>query len=177
MYVETVPNRNSPPAILLREGWRENGKVKKRTLANLTKWPPQKIDALRRVLRNEPLIGREDAFDIQRSLPHGHVAAVLGTLRKLRLDRTIAGADSPERQRALAMIVARVLDPGSKLATARGLAEATARDSLAETLALEEIDEDDLYAAMDWLLERQDAIERCCQNNRIESAKRLLKDS
>ena len=160
MYVETVPNRNSPPAILLREGWRENGKVKKRTLANLTKWPPQKIDALRRVLRNEPLVGREDAFDIQRSLPHGHVAAVLGTLRKLRLDRTIAGADSPERQRALAMIVARILDPGSKLATARGLAEATARDSLAETLALGEIDEDDLYAAMDWLLERQDAIER-----------------
>ena len=169
MYVETVPNRNSPPAILLREGWRENGKVKKRTLANLTKWPPQKIDALRRVLRNEPLVGREEVFDIQRSLPHGHVAAVLGTLRKLRLDRTIAGADSPERRRVLAMIVARVLDPGSKLATARGLAEATARDSLAETLALGEIDEDDLYAAMDWLLKRQDAIER-------RLAKRHLKD-
>ena len=169
MYIETVPNRNSPPAILLREGWRENGKVKKRTLANLTKWPPQKIDALRRVLRNEPLVGREEVFDIQRSLPHGHVAAVLGTLRKLRLDRTIAGADSPERRRVLAMIVARVLDPGSKLATARGLAEATARDSLAETLALGGIDEDDLYAAMDWLLKRQDAIER-------RLAKRHLKD-
>ena len=93
MYVETVPNRNSPPAIHLREGWRENGKVKKHTLANLTKRPPQKIEALRRVLRNEPLVGREDAFDIQRFLPHGHVGAVLGTLRKLRLDRTIAGAD------------------------------------------------------------------------------------
>ena len=176
MYVETVPNRNSPPAILLREGWRENGKVKKRTLANLTKWPPQKIDALRRVLRNEPLIGREDAFDIQRSLPHGHVAAVLGTLRKLRLDRTIAGADSPERQRTLAMIVARILDPGSKLATARGLAEATARDSLAETLALGEIDEDDLYAAMDWLLERQDAIERRLARRHLKDGALVLYD-
>ena len=176
MYVETVPNRNSPPAILLREGWRENGKVKKRTLANLTKWPPQKIDALRRVLRNEPLVGREDAFDIQRSLPHGHVAAVLGTLRKLRLDRTIAGADSPERQRTLAMIVARILDPGSKLATARGLAEATARDSLAETLALGEIDEDDLYAAMDWLLERQDAIERRLARRHLKDGALVLYD-
>ena len=176
MYVETVPNRNSPPAILLREGWRENGKVKKRTLANLTKWPPQKIDALRRVLRNEPLVGREDAFDIQRSLPHGHVAAVLGTLRKLRLDRTIAGADSPERQRTLAMIVARILDPGSKLATARGLAEATACDSLAETLALGEIDEDDLYAAMDWLLERQDAIERRLARRHLKDGALVLYD-
>ena len=169
MYIEKVPNRKSPPAILLREGWRENGKVKKRTLANLTKWPPQKIDALRRVLRNEPLVGREEAFDIVRSKPHGHVAAVLGTLRKLRVERAIAGADSPERRRVLAMIVARILDPGSKLATARGLAEATARDSLAETLGLEDCDEDDLYAAMDWLLKRRDAIER-------RLAKRHLKD-
>ena len=176
MYIETVPNRNSPPAILLREGWRENGKVKKRTLANLTQWPPQKIDALRRVLRNEPLVGREDAFDIQRSLPHGHVAAVLGTLRKLRLDRTIAGADSPERRRVLAMIVARILDPGSKLATARGLAADTARDSLAETLALGEIDEDDLYAAMDWLLERQDAIERRLARRHLKDGARVLYD-
>ena len=176
MYIETVPNRNSPPAILLREGWRENGKVKKRTLANLTKWPPQKIDALRRVLRNEPLVGREDAFDIQRSLPHGHIAAVLGTLRKLRLDRTIAGADSPERRRVLAMIVARILDPGSKLATARGLAADTARDSLAETLGLEDCDEDDLYAAMDWLLERQDAIERHLARRHLKDGALVLYD-
>ena len=176
MYIETVPNRNSPPAILLREGWRENGQVKKRTLANLTKWPPQKIDALRRVLRNEPLVGREDAFDIQRSLPHGHVAAVLGTLRTLRLDRAIAGAESPERQRTLAMIVARILDPASKLATARGLAEATARDSLTETLALGETDEDDLYAAMDWLLERQGAIERRLARRHLKDGALVLYD-
>ena len=176
MYIETVPNRNSPPAILLREGWRENGQVKKRTLANLTKWPPQKIDALRRVLRNEPLVGREDAFDIQRSLPHGHVAAVLGTLRTLRLDRAIAGAESPERQRTLAMIVARILDPASKLATARGLAEATARDSLTETLALGETDEDDLYAAMDWLLERQGTIERRLARRHLKDGALVLYD-
>ena len=160
MYIETVPNRNSPPAILLREGWRENGKVRKRTLANLSKWPKGKIDSLRRLLKDEPMVGRDDAFDIVRSLPHGNVAAVLGTLRTLRLDRLIDPAHSPQRERVLAMVAARILNPGSKLATARGLAEETARDSLAETLGLGPLDEDDLYASMDWLLERQDRIER-----------------
>ena len=176
MYIETVPNRNSPPAILLREGWREGGKVRKRTLANLSKWPGAKVDTLRRLLKNEPLVGRGDAFDIVRSRPHGHVAAALGTLRKLRLDRTIAGADSPERRRAVALIVARILDPGSKLATARGLAEATARDSLAETLGLEDCGEDDLYAAMDWLLGRQDAIERRLAKRHLEDGALVLYD-
>ena len=108
--------------------------------------------------------------------PHGHIAAVLGTLRKLRLDRTIAGADSPERRRVLAMIVARILDPGSKLATARGLAADTARDSLAETLGLEDCDEDDLYAAMDWLLERQDAIERRLARRHLKDGALVLYD-
>ena len=170
MYIESVPNRNSPPAVLLRESFRAAGKVKKRTLANLSKWPPTLIEGLRVLLKGGAAVSRlDDAFDIVRSKPHGHVAAVLGTLRKLRLDRAIAGADSPERRRALAMIVARILDPGSKLAAARGLAEATARDSLAETLGLEDCGEDDLYAAMDWLLKRQDAIER-------RLAKRHLKD-
>ncbi len=176
MYIETVPNRNSPPAILLREGWREGGKVRKRTLANLSKWPGAKVDTLRRLLKNEPLVGRDDAFDIVRSRPHGHVAAALGTLRKLRLDRTIAGADSPERRRALALIVARILDPGSKLATARGLAEAAARDSLAETLGLQDCGEDDLYAAMDWLLERQNAIERRLAKRHLEDGALVLYD-
>ena len=169
MYIETVPNRSSPPAVLLREGWREGKRVRKRTVANLTAWPAGKVETLRRLLKNEPLVGRDEAFDIERSLPHGHVAAVLGALRKLRLDRTIAGSASPERERVLALIAARILDPGSKLATARGLAEATARDSLSETLGLGDIDEDDLYAAMDWLLERQGAIER-------RLAKRHFKD-
>ena len=118
----------------------------------------------------------DDAFDIVRFKPHGHVAAVLGTLRKLRLDRAIAGPDSPERRRVLAMIVARVLDPGSKLATARSLAADTAHDSLAETLALTDCDEDDLYAAMDWLLERRDAIERRLANRHLEDGALVLYD-
>ena len=177
MYIESVPNRNSPPTVLLRESFRDAGKVNKRTLANLSKWPPTLIEGLRVLLKGGAAVARlHDAFDIQRSLPHGHVAAVLGTLRKLRLDRTIAGADSPERRRVLAMIVARILDPGSKLATARGLAADTARDSLAETLGLGEIDEDDLYAAMDWLLERQDAIERRLARRHLKDGALVLYD-
>ncbi len=176
MYIEIVPNRNSPPAILLREGWREGGKVRKRTLANLSKWPQEKVDALRRVLKDEPLVGREEAFDIVRSRPHGHVAAVLGTLRQLGLDRLIGARRSPERDRVLAMIVARVLDPGSKLATARNLAAATAANSLADTLGMDPVDEDDLYAAMDWLLQRQARIERALARRHLEEGALVLYD-
>ena len=176
MYIETVPNRNSPPAILLREGWREDGKVKKRTLANLSKWPQAKIETLRRLLKDEPLVGRDDAFDIVRSLPHGHVAAVLGTLRQLRLERLIAPQRSPERDRVVAMLVTRVLEPGSKLATAGGLAAATARHTLADTLQLGALTEDDLYAAMDWLLARQDRIERSLARRHLEDGALVLYD-
>ena len=176
-YIETVPNHSSPPAILLREGWREGVKVRKRTLANLSKWPPTLVEGLRVLLQGGTAVSRlDDAFDIVRSKPHGNVAAVLGTLRKLRLDRAIAGADSPERRRVLAMIVARVLEPGSKLATARSLAADTARDSLAETLALKDCDEVDLYAAMDWLLERRDAIERRLAKRHLEDGALVLYD-
>ena len=177
MYIESVPNRNSPPAVLLRESFRDAGKVKKRTLANLSKWPPTLVEGLRVLLKGGAAVSRlDDAFDIVRSRPHGHVAAALGTLRELRLDRTIAGADSPERRRALAMIVARIVDPGSKLAAARGLAEATARDSLAEALGLEDCGEDDLYAAMDWLLERRDAIERRLARRHLEDGALVFYD-
>ena len=177
MYIESVPNRHSPPAVLLRESFRDAGKVKKRTLANLSKWPPTLIEGLRVLLKGGAAVSRlDEAFDIVRSKPHGHVAAVLGTLRKLRLQRTIAGADSPERRHVLAMIVARIVDPGSKLATARGLAADTARDSLAETLGLEDCDEDDLYAAMDWLLERQDAIERRLARRHLKDGALVLYD-
>ena len=170
MYIESVPNRNSPPAILLREGWREGGKVRKRTLANLSKWPPALVEGLRVLLKGGTAVTNlEKAMDIVRSLPHGAVAAVLGMIRQLKLDRLIDGADSPVRRRVLAMIVERILHPGSKLATARGLAEATARDSLADTLELGPCDEDDLYEAMDWLLERQENIEK-------RLAKRHLKE-
>ena len=159
MYIDIVPNRNSKPAILLREGWRENGKVKKRTIANISSWSMHKVHTFRRLLRDEPLVGRDDLFDIVRSRPHGHVAAVLGTLRKLGLDRLIDPRPSERRNQVLAMIVARILEPASKLATARGLAEATAVNTLGEILDAG-LGEDDLYGAMDWLLERQDRIER-----------------
>ena len=110
--------------------------------------------------RTNPCSAPTDAFDIIRSKPHGHVAAVLGTLRKLGLDRMLSARPCPERERVVALIAARVLGPVSKLATARALAEATARDSLAETLGLGETSEDQLYAAMDWLLERQVVVEK-----------------
>ena len=176
MYIDTVPNRNSPPAILLREGWRENGKVKKRTLANLSKWPRAKIDNLRRVLKNETLFGRDEVFSIARSLPHGQVAATLGTLRQLGLDRLIDPKASPQRQRVLAMIVARILHPGSKLATARGLCEATAHSTLADALGLGALDENDLYAAMDWLLPRQGRIEKGLAKRHLKAGTLVLYD-
>jgi hypothetical protein len=126
MYIATIPNRSSPPAILLRESYRQDGKVKSRTLAHLTHWPPAQLAALRRVLRGELLVAPDDAFEIVRSLPHGHVAAVLGTLRRLGLDQRIALKKSRSRELVLAMLVARLLDPRSKLATARGLGDDTA---------------------------------------------------
>jgi hypothetical protein len=89
MYVTRVPNRSSPPAVLLRESWREGGKVKTRTLANLSDWPEAKVEALRRVLRGETLLVAADRFAIERALPHGHVVAVLGTLRLIGLDRLL----------------------------------------------------------------------------------------
>src|SRR5439155_10863522 len=120
MYVESVPNRNSPPAILLREASRVDGKIVKRTLANLSRWPAAQIDALRRVLKRESLVSPADAFQILRSFPHGHVAAALGTLRRLGLESILSRSRGPQRDLAVAMIVARILEPASKLATARG---------------------------------------------------------
>ena len=134
------------------------------------------IETLRRLLKDEALVGRDDAFDIVRSRPHGHVAAVLGTLRTLGLERLIAPRRSPERDRVVAMIVERVLKPGSKLATARGLAEATARDTLSETLGLGAVDEDDLYAAMDWLLARQERIEGGLATRHLQDGALVLYD-
>jgi len=159
MYVATIPNRSSPPAILLRESYRQDGQVKTRTLANLTHWPPAQLEALRRVLRGDPVVAPEDALEIVRSLPHGHVAAVLGTVRRVGLDTIIAAKKGGHRELVVAMIVARILAPQSKLATARGLGPDTASTSLGETLHVEAADADDLYAAMDWLLRRQPRIE------------------
>ena len=161
MYVVRVPNRGSPPAILLRESYREAGKVKNRTLANLSAWPEAKVDALTRVLKGQPppAAGLDGAFEITRSLPHGHVAAVLGTARQLGLDELIDPVPSRQRDLVTAMAAAQVIAPDSKLAIARGLREETAASSLGEVLHLGACDEDDLYAAMDYLAARQDTIQ------------------
>src|SRR5512140_1733610 len=161
MYVVKVPNRGSPPAILLRESYREDGKVKNRTLANLSSWPDAKVDALTRVLKGQPppAAPLREAFEITRSLPHGHVAAVLGTARQLGLDELIDPVPSRHRDLVTAMTVAQVIAPDSKLAIARGLRGQTAASSLGEVLHLGGCDEDDLYAAMDYLHARQDKIQ------------------
>ena len=167
MYVTKVPNRSSPPAVLLRESYRDGGKVRTRTLANLTDWPDAKVEALRRVLKGDTAIVSKGAFRIERSLPHGHVAAVLGMAKKLKLDKLLP--KSRLGKLGLAMIVARVIEPAAKLATARQLSEATAAHSLGAVLELGDVDEDELYAALDLLGEAQPKIETAL-------AKRHLRD-
>lgn len=177
MYVERVPNRNSPPAVLLRESYREFGKVKKRTLANLSKLPEAIIDKIRIVLRGGEVIENvQEHFQIVRSLPHGHVAAVLGTILKLGLEKIIDTDKSRQLALVLAMIVARIIAPGSKLATARGIDPATAHTSLGEQLKLENTTEDELYEAMDWLFERQQDIEDALAKRHLQDGTLVLYD-
>src|SRR5262249_49746399 len=180
MYVERVPNRNSPPAILLRESYREGDKIKKRTLANLSDWPEDKIEALRRVLRNETVPPTSpDELIMLRSLPHGHVAAALWELHKLGLDRLLSqGGRQPKREVALcvAMIVARLIEPGSKLATGRMLDEETATCSLGQVLGLGAVDEQDLYGALDWLIEQQQRIEAGLARRHLKNGMLVLYD-
>jgi transposase len=178
MYVALVPNRSSPPAYLLREGYREGGKVKSRTLANLSHWPLAKIERLRRVLRDEVLSGATEGLTMLRSLPHGHVAAVLGIARKIGLDRLLAAGQAPARLAALvlAMILARVIDPASKLATARQLDAATATSSLGPLLELGTVSEQELYAALDWLLSQQSRIESRLAQRHLSQGTLVLYD-
>ena len=176
MYIDTVPNRNSPPAVLLRESSRVGNKIIKRTLANLSDWPAPQVDLLRRVLKGEALLSPSQALQIERSLPHGHVAAALGTLRRIGLESELSRSACPERDLACAMIVARILFPASKLATARGLNEQTASSSLGALLGLELVDEDHLYAAMDWLLPRQARIEDQLAARHLQPATVVLYD-
>ena len=176
MYVETVPNRGSRPAVLLREGWREGHRVRKRTLANLSDWPPQKVEALRRLLRDELLVAPSEAFAVQRSRPHGHVAAVVGTIRKLGVDRLLASRRTAERDRAVALIAARVLAPDSKLATTRALDAHSATSTLGEMLGLETVEVEDLYAAMDWLGVRQAKIEKALAERHLHDGTLVLYD-
>ncbi len=178
MYVAKVPNRNSPPAYLLREGYREGEKVKSRTLANLSHWPLAKIERLRCVLRDEVLASATEGLTMLRSLPHGHVAAVLGSARKIGLDHLLAAAHTPALLAALvlAMIVARVIDPASKLATARQLDAATASSSLGPLLELDMVSEQELYAALDWLLSQQSRIEHRLAQRHLSNATLVLYD-
>jgi hypothetical protein len=177
MYIESVPNRNSPPAILLRESYRENGRVLKRTLCNLSDWPLAHIEGLRGVLKGGTVIPAErDAFTVLRSLPHGHVAAALGIARKIGLDRMLGADGNRWRDLVLALVVGRIIDPASKLAAARALSPATATSSLGEMLGLGAVNEDELYAALDWLLERQPAIETALARRHLNSGTLVLYD-
>jgi hypothetical protein len=177
MYIDIVPNRQSPPAVLLRESYRKHGKVKKRTLANLSKLPKDIVDQLRLLLRGGQAVRDfEDALEVVRSLPHGHVAAVLGTLIKTGLDQIISREKSRELSLILAMIIARVIDPQSKLATARGLDPETAATSLGEVLGLERVSENDLYFAMDWLGEKQERIENVLAAKHLKGGLLVLYD-
>lgn len=177
MFIDVVPNRSSPPAVLLREAWREGKRIRKRTLANLSHLPPDAIDALRRIFRGEKLVPLSDAgFEILRTRPHGAAAAVLGTAQKLALDAVLATRPSRERSVALALICARLLEPGSKAATARSLWSETATSTLAEALKLAEVQVDECYAALDWLLAAQPRIEAKLAERHLSDASLVLWD-
>lgn len=150
------PTVTPPPAVLLREAFREGKKTHKRTLANLSDWPEEKIDSFRRLLRDERLVSAQDLLATEKSLPHGHVEAILEMIDRLKLDRLISAQPCRERDLVLAMIVERLIGPCSKLATTRQWHSTT----LAEELGVGDASEDDLYAAMDWLFERQERIEK-----------------
>jgi len=177
MYVTSVPNRGSPPAILLRESYRDNGKVKTRTLANLSHWPEHKVENFKRARKGlPPAVDLSEAFEITRSLPHGHVAAVLGTARALGIDELLDSVPSRQRDLVMAMLVAQVIAPASKLATARGLRAETATSSLGQVLGVSACDEDDLYAAMDWALERKDGVENALAARHLVNGTLVLYD-
>jgi transposase len=172
MYIENVPNRNSPPATLLREGWREGKKTHKRTLANISDWPQYKIETLRRLLKDELLVSPKDLFHTERTLPHGHVEAILGTIRKLGLESIISSKPCRERDLVVAMVVERLIHPCSKLATTREWHTTT----LAEELSVQDADEDDLYEAMDWLLQRKQRIEKKLAQRHLSEGCKVLYD-
>ena len=161
MYIESIPNRNSPPAILLREGYREGGKVLKRTLANLSSWDPQLVEHFRVLLKGGVAVESASAvLSIERALPHGHVAAVLGAARGCGSSLWFGSAPKELQPLLQAMLVARVLEPASKLATHRMLHEDTATSSLGHVLGVGQCGVDDLYRALDWLHDAQPGIER-----------------
>jgi hypothetical protein len=175
MHVSTTIRRSGEreyTATLLRRSYRQDGKVKKETLANLSHLPPDAIDAIRRVLAGETLVNAQDAFEIERSLPAGHVNAALVMARRLELGKVLDRSASRQRDLCMAMILGRVIAPGSKLGTVRTLGQST----LASELGVEGADEDDLYAAMDWLIERQDRIEDRLAARHLRDGEMVLYD-
>jgi hypothetical protein len=177
MYIESVPNRNSPPAVLLRESFRANGKVKKRTLANLSCLPVNVIEGLRILLAGgKALPTDQDLFSVLRSWPHGHVAAVLGVMRSLGFDRLLGRTGDRMRDLIMALVACRLLEPASKPATARMLNPESAANSLAEVLQLSDVDENDLYAALDWLAQHQPNIEKILAGRHLDNGTLVLYD-
>jgi transposase len=172
MYVDEVPNRNSRPAILLRESRRQGKKTLKKTLANMTDWPQDLVATIRLSLKGETLVPKNGLFAIERSLPHGHVEAVLGTIRRLGLEDLIGSKRRRERDLVMAMIVQRLIDPCSKLATTRQWHDTT----LAEELRVVDASEDELYAALDWLLKRQERIENKLAGKHLHEGAVVLYD-
>lgn len=174
MYIAIIPNRQSPPAILLREGYREGGKVKNRTLANLSKLPPEAIEAIRRVLKGDKLVSTDELFEIVEdgSPAHGHVEAVMTAMQRLGFARLISSRSSRQRDLVVGMVVARILKPQSKLATTRWWSSTTVPD----ILDIGDADEDDLYEAMDWLQERQGNIEKKLAARHLENGGLALYD-
>lgn len=178
MHIAKVPNRNARPSYLLRETYREDGKVKNRTLANLSKLPVERIETLRAALRGDPLapIG-DNGFEIRRSLPHGHVLAALSVARRIGLEDLLPRR-APQRRRdlALALIVARLLDPAAKLATARMLDSATASHSLGETIGLGHLTAREIYTTLDWLGAEQAFIENQLARRHLKNGALVLYD-
>jgi len=172
MYIDVVPNRKSKPAILLREGWREGKRTPKRTIANLSHWPDEDVEALRLLLKGKKLLPKDEVFSIERSTPHGHVQAVLGVMRKLGVDTLLASRSCRERDLVMAMIAQRLLDPCSKLATTRLWHTTT----LAQELDVEDADANELYAAMDWLVKGQGRIEKKLAKRHLEEGAVVLFD-
>jgi len=156
MHIDIVPNRDSPPAVLLRESYREGTKVRKRTLANLSALSTEQVDAIRRTLKGERLVPVAELFEIVRSRHHGHVQAVRAAIKQLGFESLVASRPSRERDLIVAMVIARILEPASKLATTRWWHTTT----LPEAFGVADAGEDDLYEALDWLITRQDHIEK-----------------
>jgi hypothetical protein len=176
MYVALVPNRSSRPAVLLRESYRDGAKVKNRTLANLSDWPTEQIETLRAALRGDKLVPAGEGLEIVRALPHGHVAAALGTARRIGLDRLLPRGPERRRELALALIVGRLIDPAAKLATARALDETTAIHSLGVTLGLGAVRAKEVYATLDWLGTAQPTIEAALARRHLSEGTLVLYD-